>query len=52
LGGLYELINWHYALSLPLYFAAAVATRALTVKIERITGAAKRTLGQQKKYQG
>lgn len=46
LTGLYELVNWNYLLNLPLYFITAVATKSITVLIERITGNAARFPGQ------
>ncbi len=34
--GLYELIRWRYYLNFPLYFTAAVISRAVIMKITRI----------------
>lgn len=43
-GDFYQLVNWHYVFSYPLYVALAVLSRWLTMKTNEITDRNKRTI--------
>jgi hypothetical protein len=43
-GDFYQLINWHYLFSFPVYVALAMFTRWLVLKINAITDRNKRTI--------
>ncbi len=45
-GNLYQLINWKYYFSYPLFVLTALFTRALTVKIFKITERSSNALGR------